>query len=157
MIKIVLLDIDGVLTNGKVTMDSNGNEYKTIDFRDIDAIFQMKRQGLKIGFLTREETKITSVFKKRFNPDFFYYGCKDKTKALKEIISETGIALDEICFTGDGKYDIEIMKLVKFAACPSNATSEVKRIANIHLKRNGGDGCIWELMEWIMDKKNHKD
>ena len=157
MIKIVLLDIDGVLTNGKVTMDSNGNEYKTIDFRDIDAIFQMKHQGLKVGFLTGEEAQITSAFKERFNPNFFYTGCKDKTKALKEIMSETGVTLDQICYTGDGKYDIQIMKLVKFAACPANAIIEVREIANIHLKREGGDGCIWELMEWIMDKKNHKD
>ena len=58
-------------------------------------------------------------------------------------MSETGFGLDQICYAGDGKYDIQIMKLVKFAACPSNAISDVREIANIHLKRMGGDGCVW--------------
>ena len=156
MIKIILLDIDGVLTDGKITIDSIGNEYKTIDFKDIDAIFEMKRQGLKVGLLTGETTPITSFFRERLNPDFFYNGCKDKTIALNEILSKTGVAVDEVCYVGDGKYDISIMKLVKFAACPANATSEVKELANILLKCKGGDGCIWELLEWIMEKKNHE-
>lgn len=156
MIKIVLLDIDGVLTNGKVTFDSTGNEFKTIDFKDIDAIFEMKRQDLKVGLLTGEATPITLSFRERFKPDFFYNGCKDKTAALNEILAQTGVSADEICYVGDGKHDIPIMKLVKFAACPANAIPEVRELSNILLERNGGDGCIWELMEWIMNWKNHK-
>jgi YrbI family 3-deoxy-D-manno-octulosonate 8-phosphate phosphatase len=155
MIKIVLLDIDGVLTNGKVTFDSAGNESKTIDFKDIDAIFEMKRRGLKVGLITGENTPITLFFRDRFKPDFFYNGCKDKPAALKEILDETRSAPDEVCYVGDSKHDISIMKMVKFAACPANAIPEVRKLSNILLKRNGGDGCIWELMEWILKRNNH--
>lgn len=156
MIKIVLMDIDGVLTNGKVTFDSAGNEYKTIDFKDIDAISEMKRKGLKLGLISGESTPITLSFKERFRPDFFYNGCKDKTAALTEILSQTGVDADEVCYAGDGKYDIPIMKMVKFVACPSNAIPEVKEISNILLERIGGDGCVWELMEWIMKQNSHE-
>ena len=156
MIKIVLLDIDGVLTNGKVTVDSTGNESKAIDFKDIDAIFEMKRQGLKVGLLTGESAPITLFFRKRFKPDFFYNGCKNKPAALNEILAQTGASADEVCFAGDGKHDIPILKLVKFAASPANAIREVRELSNILLERSGGDGCVWELLEWIRERNQHE-
>ena len=154
MIKLVLLDIDGVLTNGRVTLDSIGNEYKTIDFKDIDAIFEMKRKGLKVGLITGEATPITLFFKERFKPDFFYYGCKNKPEALREILEKCGLTAEETCYVGDAKYDIPMMKLVKLSACPSNAITEVIKLANLQLKARGGEGCIWELLGKILEM-NH--
>lgn len=149
MIKLVLIDIDGVLTDGKITIDSSGNEYKTINIKDIDAVFEMKRQKLLVGLITGEATQITLIFKERFQPDFFYTGCKDKPEALREILSRTEFSAENVCYVGDGKYDIPMMKLVKVAACPSDAISEVKSLAKVHLSARGGDGCVWELLEWI--------
>lgn len=153
MIKLVLLDIDGVLTNGKVSIDSGGKEYKTIDFKDIDAVFEMKRRGYKIGLLTGEATEITLFFKERFKPDFFYNGCKNKPAALKEILEATGFTVNNVCYVGDGKYDVPVMELIKYAACPANAIPEVKAIASIKLQARGGDGCIWELLEYLQKEK----
>jgi len=148
-IKLVLLDIDGVLTDGKVSVDSSGNESKTIDFKDIDAVFEMKRRGYKVGLITGEATPITLFFNARFKPDFFYNGCKDKPAAIDKILKETGFVLEEVCYVGDGKYDIPAIKLVGLSACPSNAIPEVKELATVHLTARGGDGCVWELLEWI--------
>ena len=156
MIKIVVMDIDGVLTDGKVTIDSSGNEFKTIDYKDIDAIFEIKRRGIKLGMITGESSKITQVIKQRFKPDFFYNGCKDKSGALEEILAQTGESPEEICYVGDGKYDVAAMKQVKFAACPANAISEVKAAANIHLKCSGGNGCILELLKYIEERNKHE-
>lgn len=150
MIRLVLLDIDGVLTDGKVTVDSQGNEYKTIDFRDIDAVFEMKRRKYQVGLVTGEATPITLFFRDRFKPDFFRNGCKNKPEALHEILEQSGISADETCYVGDGKYDIPVMKLVKYSACPSNAIPEVKEVASMQLKARGGDGCIWELLERLL-------
>lgn len=156
MIRIILLDIDGVLTDGKVMMDAMGNEFKTINFKDLDAVFEMKRRGLKVGLITGEATPVTEIFKDRFQPDFFFSGCKDKPAALESILKQSGAHRDEVCYVGDGIHDVPILKKVKFAACPQNAIVEVKQRCNIHLKHNGGDGCIWELMGWIMDLKLHE-
>jgi len=149
MIQLVLLDIDGVLTNGKVTVDSHGNESKTVDFKDIDAVFEMKRRHLQVGLLTGESTPITLFFRERFQPDFFYNGCKDKPAALREILQQTGLSPRDVCYVGDAKYDISIMQQVGFSACPANAIGEVKKLANLQLKQRGGDGCIWELLEFL--------
>ncbi len=149
MIKLVLLDIDGVLTNGRVTVDSHGNEYKTIDFKDIDAVFEMKRRGYKVGLVTGEATPITLFFKERFKPDYFYNGCKNKPEALREILEKSGLTAEETCYVGDAKYDIPVMKLVKLSACPSNAIPAVKELATLQLEARGGEGCIWELLEKI--------
>ena len=154
MIKLILLDIDGVLTDGRVTIDSCGNEYKTIDFKDIDAVFEMKRQKLLVGLITGEATPITLVFKERFKPDFFYNGCKNKLEPLQEILDRTGLGAENVCYVGDSKHDIPVMKLVKFSACPSNAIPEVKASANIQLNARGGNGCLRELLERIINKKN---
>jgi YrbI family 3-deoxy-D-manno-octulosonate 8-phosphate phosphatase len=147
MIKAVLIDIDGVLTDGRITVDSSGNEWKTINIKDIDAVFEMRRQKLIVGFITGEATPITRIFKERFQPDFFYAGCKDKAGALQEILGQTGLGTENVCYVGDGKYDIPMMKLAGVAACPSDAISEVKALAGVHLSARGGDGCIWELLE----------
>lgn len=158
MIKLVLIDIDGVLTDGKVTVDSCGNEYKTIDFKDIDAAFEMKRQKLLVGLITGEATPITLFFKERFKPDFFYNGCKNKPEALREILNKAGLDSENVCYIGDAKCDIPVMKLVKFSASPSNAIAEVKALARIKLIARGGDGCLWELLEWIMkDRENNNE
>ena len=149
MIKIVILDIDGVLTDGKITVDCSGKEYKTLDIKDIDAVFEFKRRGVLIGMITGEKTPITEFFNKRFEPDFFYNGCKNKPEALRDILEQTNLSGEEVCYVGDGKYDVDILKLVKIAACPANAIPEVKKIANLQLALSGGDGCIWELLERI--------
>ena len=149
MIKLILLDIDGVLTDGKLTIDSEGKEYKTIDFRDIDAVFELKRLGYKIGLITGEASPITLYFKDRFKPDFFYNGCKDKVAALNNILEKTGYSKKEVCFVGDSKHDIPVMKEVGLSACPANATEDVQGIAKCKLKYSGGGGCILELMEYL--------
>ena len=71
MICVVLLDIDGILTDGAVYVDSLGKETKRIQFDDIDAIFKLKRAGIKIGFITGEDNDFCQYVEKRFDPDFF--------------------------------------------------------------------------------------
>ncbi len=151
MIKAVLLDIDGVLTDGRVTFDAEGREFKTINFKDVDAVFAMKRQGIKTGLITGEKTAVVQEFRRRFQPDFFYCGCKNKPFALREIMEKTAFSYDEICYAGDGRHDLEVMKLVKYSASPADAIREVREAAAIKLEHNGGDACIWELWEKIRE------
>ena len=154
MIRVVLLDIDGVLTDGKVTVDSNGKEYKTLDFRDIDAVYTLRGAGIKVGLVTGEDTPIAKYFKNRFKPDYFYSGCKEKLAAVEEVIAQSGAAPDEICYMGDGKLDLPVFRNVECTAAPANAIREVRELAKYKLERAGGDGCVMDLAELILSLNN---
>ncbi|MDR2590985.1 MAG: HAD hydrolase family protein [Oscillospiraceae bacterium] len=153
MIKIVLFDIDGVLTDGSLLVDYNGNELKQVNLVDIDAVHAIKKQGFLIGAITGENTALCNYFEKRFPWDYFYFGRKDKLDVIKEIETITGISSCEICYIGDGFYDIEPLSYVGLSVCPNNAIKEVKDIVDICLTRNGGSGCIWEFRNILLELK----
>lgn len=85
MIDLIVFDIDGVITDGSVIVDSDGNEQKRINLKDIDAIFELHRKGYQLAAITGENTKIVDYFKKRFPWDYFYFGNKSKKETLKQI------------------------------------------------------------------------
>ncbi|MBE6362239.1 MAG: hypothetical protein E7054_01155 [Lentisphaerae bacterium] len=151
MIKLLLSDIDGVLTDGKVTVDAQGNEIKTVNFTDMDAMGSFRQKGVKIGLITGEKTPIVEYFKKRFRPDFFICGCHTKDEAVKQLMEENGFTANEVCYVGDGKYDLPVMPLVRVSACPANAIREVKAVAVINLQTRGGDGAMKELLDILSD------
>ena len=145
MIKLVIFDIDGVITNGKIYINTQGEEFKQIDLKDVDAVFDIKRAGFKICAITGENTPITEYFKNRFPRDYFFSGDKQKLVTVKHLENLLGITRNEICYIGDGKYDIEAIEYVGLSVCPNDAIDEIKRKAKVILNKNGGSGCIWEL------------
>ncbi|MBP5183081.1 MAG: hypothetical protein J6331_08660 [Lentisphaeria bacterium] len=150
MIRVVLLDIDGVLTDGKVIVDSTGKEYKKMDFRDVDAVYALRGAGIRVGLVTGEDTPMAKYFQKRFKPDYFYSGCKEKLAAVEEVIALSGAAPDEICYMGDGRLDLPVFRSLQCTAAPSNAIREVRDLAKYKLSCAGGDGCVMELAEKIL-------
>ena len=151
MIKVLLSDIDGVLTDGKVTFDAAGNETKTVNFTDMDAMGSFRRAGLKIGLITGEKTPIVEVIRKRCRPDYFICGCHTKGEAVRQLMEENGFLPEDVCYIGDGKYDLPVMPLVRISACPANAIREVKAAAKLNLLTRGGDGVIKELLDTLID------
>ena len=141
------------MKDGKVTFDAAGNELKTIDFRDLDAFWEFKRRNILTALVTGEDTPVVEQFRKRFAPEYLVKGCKNKPVAVKNIASETGIALENICYMGDGKFDLPVMTLVGLSACPDNAIREVKAAAKLKLQSSGGNGCIKELLDRLTDGK----
>ena len=152
MIQAVFLDIDGVLTDGSVYVDSSGNETKRILFDDIDAVFEMKRAGLKIGFITGEDNSFCEFIKKRFTPDFFVAGCKDKLGELKKILEETGLEKSQVCYAGDSKRDVQLLEFLPLSFAPSDVDNSIKASAKISLKTQRGHGVIKEIAMHILKK-----
>ena len=150
------IDIDGVLTDGTIIVDEQGSEQKKVNLKDIDAIFELKRKGFYLAAITGEASSIVSYFQKRFPWDYFYSGEKHKTEAIHKIEMETGIKADEICYIGDGKYDVEPLQYVKLGICPADAIDKAKRAADIILQNPGGGGCLWELVS-LLEKYNAPD
>lgn len=156
MIKLIVFDIDGVVTDGSVIVDVQGNEQKKINLKDIDAIFELKRRGFILAAITGEKTAIVEYFKNRFPWDYFYSGCKNKKSTIQEIEKLSGIQADEISYVGDGKYDVEPLAYVALGICPADAIDMAKDKADIILQSGGGQGCIWELLS-ILEQYNNPD
>ncbi len=141
-IQAVITDIDGVLTDGKLMLGEGAEINKRLCFKDLDAVSMFRAQGIKVGIISGESDKFTDLVNKTMCPDYFFPGCKDKSKALEEISKREGIPLSSICYIGDGKYDLEAIKLVGIGACPMDAIAEVKQAAGIILDCKGGEGCL---------------
>lgn len=155
MIELIVFDIDGVITDGTIIVDSAGNEQKQVNLKDIDAIFELHNRGYKIAAITGEDTEIVDYFEKRFPWEYFYRGAKTKKEAMQQIETGTGITRDKICYIGDGKYDVEPLTYAGLGICPSDAIDRAKNAADIILSNPGGCGCIWEMIS-ILEKYNNE-
>lgn len=154
MIKLVVFDIDGVLTDGSYIIDSSNNEYKKISFKDLDSFSLIKELKVDTLFLTGEKNNITEYFNLKFKPNFFIDGAKEKFIILKEFCDINNYKLDEVCYVGDGKKDFECMKNVKISIAPSNSIQEIKNISTYNLCVKGGDGVIYEVYKILKNELN---
>lgn len=155
-VKILLFDIDGVITDGKKYGNGQENEFKSISFKDLDALQLLKDAGYKLGCISGENTFFSRQFAQMKVLDYVKLGFKEKLEALEEILQEAHVSSDKVCYIGDGKYDIPILKKVGLAVCPADAIPEVKQVSDICLKRNGGEGCIAELYTLLLKENEHK-
>lgn len=144
-IKMIIFDLDGVATDGKKYTDGKCNEYKTVSMKDLDAIHQLKDMGFILGCITGECNEFSKQFLKMPVLDFVRLGCKQKLAALEEAKETYRIVSAEVCYIGDGKYDIPVLEKVGLAVCPGDAVDEVKKVSDVVLKRKGGEGCIAEI------------
>lgn len=151
MIKLIIFDIDGVITDGSIIVDENGNEQKRINLKDIDAIFELKREKFVIAAITGENSKIVNYFKERFPWDYFYSGIKNKTEIIKEIEIKSDINKEQMCYIGDGKYDVEPLNYVRLSMCPNDAIDKAKEASDVVLQNKSGEGCLWEMISILKD------
>lgn len=156
MIKLIVFDIDGVLTDGGMIVDCNGVEQKKINLKDIDAVYELHRRGFLLAAITGEDTGIVNYFEKRFPWDYFYRGVKAKKETLEELGQRVGLKAEEICYIGDGKYDVGALEYAGLGICPADAIDKAKIAADIILQREGGRGCVWELLG-ILENYNNPD
>ena len=151
MIKLIVFDIDGVITDGTVIVDVNGTEQKKLNLKDVDAIYELHKQGYKLAAITGENTEIVSYFEKRFPWDYFFRGAKQKTDIIREIQDKGSFQAEEICYVGDGKYDVEPLAYVGLGICPADAIDRAKQAAGMILQKEGGQGCLWELIRILQN------
>ena len=150
MIETVLLDIDGVLTDGAVWINASGEETKRILFDDIDAVFALKRAGIRLGFITGEDNGFSDFVKRRFEPDFFLAGCKNKLEGFKTLEKAHGLNPARTLFAGDSKKDIELLTYVGHSFAPSDVESAVRTAAKKTLKAARGTGVVREIAAYVL-------
>jgi D-sedoheptulose 7-phosphate isomerase len=151
MIETVLLDIDGVLTDGMVYVNAEGKETKRVSFEDIDAVFALKRNGIKIGFITGEEGGFAEYVKQRFSPDFFVSGCKDKLGYFKTLEQKEGLDKSKTCFVGDSIKDAELLRYVAYSMAPCDVDENVREAARQITSASRGKGVVKEVAQFVLE------
>lgn len=155
MIKCIIFDIDGVITDGKISVDANGIERKNVNLKDIDSIYLLKEK-YPIVAITGENSEKSKYFKEKIPWNMFFADKKNKLEVIKEIENELTIDRDEICYVGDGKYDIDALNYVGLSICPKDAIEKAKEASKYILSKNAGDGGLEEILKYIQiyDNKN---
>jgi 3-deoxy-D-manno-octulosonate 8-phosphate phosphatase (KDO 8-P phosphatase) len=151
MIKLLLSDIDGVLTDGKKTYNNNGICIgKTFNDKDWTGFKKFKSSGVYVCLISGDEF-INRILTKNRNIDFIFSNKKNKRLFLNDICHNYKVEKEEILYIGDDIFDISIMKECGYKACPKNSSSEILAIASIILG-TGGDGIINELFDICLKK-----
>jgi|AACY02.4.fsa_nt_gi Low specificity phosphatase (HAD superfamily) len=151
-IKLLILDLDGVITDGTVIISDENNEYKKFSYQDLDAITVLHKLGLEIAILTAEDTHIASLIAKRFNIKNLVLGAKNKEAALIELAKRLKISLSNICYLADGDRDAPALEMVGVGLAPENGTKKAKNSSMKTLKSSGGNGAIKEAVDFLYEK-----
>lgn len=150
-IKMLMMDVDGVLTDAGMYYTENGDEIKKFSTYDGKAIELLKERGIKIAILTSEDTKIVERRAKKLKIDHLYQNVKDKLEVARKICEKENICLNEVAYIGDDINDISLLKNVGMAACPNNAVNAVKSINGIiRLSVKGGSGAVRSFLKYII-------
>ena len=153
-IRALASDVDGVMTNGLITVDENGLEYKAYNVKDGQGIVNLKNAGIYIAIITARQNGTVQHRFEKLGVTKIYQGQKQKDLALKNFMEEYNLTPDEIAYIGDDLPDICVLKQVAIAACPNDAVQEVKEVCNYICTKNGCEGAVRELCDFIF--KNSK-
>ena len=156
-IKLVLTDSDGVLTDNGVYYSANGEELKRFSIRDGMGVERLRHHGIASGIVTGEMSPSVAKRAEKLLITELHLGIKDKAGRLHEILARTGLKAEEVAFIGDDTNDVEILGLVGLSACPGDATSFARAVADFHCQTAGGHGCFRELAEFIIAAKMVND
>jgi 3-deoxy-D-manno-octulosonate 8-phosphate phosphatase (KDO 8-P phosphatase) len=149
-IKLLLLDVDGVLTDGRIIYDSGGRDMKFFDVHDGLGVYLLKKAGIPTILITAKGSRSIRPRAKDMRVDMVFENISPKSSVLDKILKKYGINSEEACFVGDDLVDLCLMKRVGFAIAVFNAAPEVKKVAAYVTFREGGRGAVREVAELIL-------
>lgn len=149
-IKLVILDVDGVLSDGRIIYDDEGNEMKAFYARDGAGIVYLKRSGVEVAVLTGRFSKSVEVRAKELGITQVYQDAKKKLEVFDRILTDNKLKSEEVAFMGDDLMDLPVLRRAGLAACPADAVPEVKRVAHYITRAKGGQGAVREFAQMII-------
>lgn len=149
-LKLLLLDVDGVLTDGQITYTDSGEQIKSFYSKDGLGLRLLMDEGIKVGIVTGRTSKALDHRCQNLGIDLIFDGIKDKSKALDQIVSRTGIAPRHIGFAGDDLIDLPAMSRAGISFAVADAVEEVRARADYVCRHPGGRGAVREICEAIL-------
>ncbi len=153
-IKVLVMDVDGTLTNSTVYYSRNGEEMKRFSLRDGMGIELLHKAGLRTAILTSENSPIVISRATKLKIGSVMLGSRNKKHSLEEFAKNCKLSLDEIAYAGDDVNDLQAMTIAGLAVCPNDAVQSIKDVAHLILNKNGGYGAVRELAELILSTQN---
>ena len=149
-IRMLVLDVDGVLTDGKLYFDHDGNEMKAFNSRDGLGMKALQRCGIEVAVISGRKSKVVARRMAQLDIQHVYEGRDDKLNAFLHLLEVTGLDAEQICFAGDDWIDLPVLRRVGLAVSVADAEDLVKQQVHWITKRNGGDGAVREICNLIL-------
>ena len=149
-VRMLVLDVDGVLTDGKLYFDHAGNELKAFNTRDGLGMKALQRSGIEVAVITGRKSEAVSHRMAQLGIQHVYQGREDKLNAFLHLLELTGLEASQICFAGDDWIDLPLLLRVGLAVSVADAEERVKEQAHWITQRNGGDGAVREICNLIL-------
>lgn len=153
-IKLLLMDCDGVLTDGRLYFSASGEELKVFNVRDGQGIVSWHRAGFQSGIISGRNSPIVNRRATELGIKFIKQSSKNKIEDFEEIIKDANVSAEETAFVGDDIPDIELLKIVGLSFAVADAEAEVKTSAQYITKSKGGRGAIREITNLLLDSKS---
>jgi 3-deoxy-D-manno-octulosonate 8-phosphate phosphatase (KDO 8-P phosphatase) len=153
-VKLLLMDCDGVLTDGRLYYSASGEEMKVFHVRDGHGIVEWHRAGNRSGIISGRRSSAVEMRAKELGIEFVYQGVSDKVAALREILRLANVDAGEVAFIGDDIPDIDVMRAVGFSVAVGDAADEVKQAADLVTNAAGGHGAVREAIDHLLRNGN---
>jgi 3-deoxy-D-manno-octulosonate 8-phosphate phosphatase (KDO 8-P phosphatase) len=149
-VRCIVLDVDGVLTEGQITLDEGGKEWKSFDVKDGYGIVLARSAGLKVAFLSGRRSGVVSRRGAELSVDRIYQGAGEKGSVMDRLFEEERLSADEVAYIGDDLPDLPAMRKAGLACAVGDAVAEVRESADWISRRPGGRGAVRELVEFVL-------
>lgn len=151
-IRLLVMDVDGTLTDGRIYIGASGEVMKAFDVKDGYGIVRMRKQGVVPAIITGRTSEIVVRRAKELGVEELYQGVPDKLTCLRELAAKFGATQAEIAYIGDDLNDIDCLRFCGVTACPADAAEEIKRLVTYVCRKNGGRGAVREFIDWFLKK-----
>ncbi len=152
MIKLLVLDVDGCLTDGAIIYSNDAMETKAFNVKDGLGIASWIMLGNQVAIITGRNSKIVEKRAKELGVQHLHQGVKKKQKVLEEIVTSLGISFKNVAAIGDDLNDYHMLQLASRSFTPKNGVSEIQEIVDTVLSKNGGDGAVREMIDILIDE-----
>jgi len=156
-IRVILLDVDGVLTDGKVQIHGDGTESKTFDIKDGISLVWAQRAGLTVGILSARTSASTIQRAAQLGITLVHQGVASKIETYDQIVGDLCVDDEQVAYMGDDVVDLGVLERVGLSCAPANAVDEVRSRVDWASGRNGGDGAVREMIELILRAQRRWD
>lgn len=158
-LQAIAFDVDGVLTDGRLTWSPSGEEFKSFSFADIMGVSLLRRLGITMALISGESSPLVDLYAKKMHIPFVQKGCRDKATAVGDFVAQFKVPFAQACFFGDDVNDLFAMELVGMCACPANAAAEVVEYVTgrgdggFVSQLQGGDGAVRSFADAVLQAR----